>query len=186
MIRLASCLLLLVALAGCGAEGSHEQASTAPPPIEQAAAPPAPEPTAPTPPPTPAPTPVPSGSLVATAKILPGSGEGFEAADEYTRQFHAGELDALFKKFSSEMKTVMTIEQLRQNQLLFTQQFGPEVLVVDRESKTEGEHRAFMRWARFQKRSEVVGFQWILNADDTIAGFFVHVAKPPEAPTPAS
>ncbi len=175
MLRTLSCSTLIVAaLAGCGGGAGHQPPSV-PPPVEAAQADALQAPSAP--------EPAPAKSLVATTQIVPGAGEGFETADEYTRQFYAGELDRLFQKFSSEMRTVMTLEQLRQNRARFTEQFGPEVAVVHRESQADGEHRAFMRWARFEKREEVIGVEWILRGDGEIAGFFVRIATPPERST---
>jgi hypothetical protein len=171
MLRSGSWLAMAVVFVGCGG-GSGHQLTSAPPPVEA----PSP-PSAPSVPQPAAPAPPPSEPIAGSARVY--AGEEFEVADEYTRLFYAGELDRLFGRFTDEMKTALPLEQLRQNRAAFNEQFGRELAVVHRESQVDGEHRAFMRWARFQKSQEVVGVQWILREDDTIAGFFVRLAPRP-------
>lgn len=119
----------------------------------------------------------------ATAKLGPAI-PGSDVADEYTRQFCAGELRELFGKFSDEMKTVLPFDQLEAQQAQFREQFGRETQLIHRESKVEGDHRAIVRWARFENYDGVIGVEWILrNDDDAIAGFFVRPAQS-ETPPP--
>jgi hypothetical protein len=117
-------------------------------------------------------------NLRVLARIAPPD-EPQPVADEYTRMFYEGELEQLFAKFSSEMKATIPLAQLELHQARFVGQFGKEREVVHRESKNEEGYRAFVRWARFEKADGLVGIQWILSEDDSIAGFYVRQAPEP-------
>jgi hypothetical protein len=54
--------------------------------------------------------------------------------------------------------------------------FGREIGVIAEDSSTKGEYRGFVRWARFDKTDEVIELQWILRANDEVAGFFIRPA----------
>jgi hypothetical protein len=143
----------------------------------------APAPQSPAPSPAPAPAPAippaipPAGPA---AEPGPGAPRGADVADRYTQMFYAGELDALYARFSDEMKAVLPRTLLTERQAQFLAQFGRETGLVHRESKVEGEYRSFVRWARFEKQEGVIGVQWILRADDSIGGFFVRAAPQQE------
>jgi hypothetical protein len=163
-------LLLLAAAVGCGS--APEQS-----PLSQPAAAPAPAPapaTAPAPPVAPAPG---TSGLRAKAIVAPAVA-GADVADRYTQMFYSGEVGPLFEHFSDEMKKVLPLPQLTERQAQFLEQFGRELALVHQESKLDGNYRAFVRWARFEKREGVFGVQWILRDDDSVAGFFVRAAQP--------
>ena len=67
--------------------------------------------------------------------------------------------------------------------------FGQEIGVIAEDSSTRGEFRGFVRWARFDETDEVIELQWILRANDEVAGFFIRPAARKESgrdsnPTP--
>jgi hypothetical protein len=101
---------------------------------------------------------------------------GIETANNYTRMFYDGELEKLHSKFSDEMKTVLSLDELTERRAQFAAQFGAESEVIHQESKIDGEFRAFVRWVRFENYPDIVGIEWILRKDDSIAGFYVRPA----------
>ncbi len=176
MIRFLLAVLSTLACLACGGDESSTDVARQPAPE------PAPQtrPAEPGSAPPPAPGP---GKVVARAQLV-SQVRGIEVANEYTRKFYASELKELYSKFSDEMKTVLPLERLATRQAEFSTQFGPESKVVHEESKMDGGYRAFVRWARFEKYDGVIGVQWILREDDTIAGFFIRPAQPTVAEAP--
>lgn len=182
MARMVPLLLSIIVWAGCSGPPSGEASAAA-----------APAAAAPAPAPAPQGATGPSGGaqtgaapqtglpddLRVTSHIAPQI-PGSEVADRYTHLFYDGELAKLFAKFSDEMKTDVPLAQLEQNHAKFVAQFGNEATVVHRESKEEDGYRAFVRWSRFEKYDGVIGIQWILREDDSIAGFYVRSAQPQE------
>lgn len=165
MIRFLLVALSILACLACGGDESPTQPETKP--AESGSAP------------EPAPEPAPGdGKVVVARPQIVTQVRGIEVANEYTRKFYAGELKELYDKFSDEMRTVLPLPQLTTRQAEFSTQFGPETKLVHEESKMDGGYRAFVRWARFEKYDGVIGVQWILRKDDTIAGFFIRPAQP--------
>ncbi len=151
--------LLFLVCAGCGSDAPEPAADDddAPATLPQA-------PTRPAPP-------------MSRARIAPEV-DGLEVALAYTSKFYSGELDGLFAEFSDEMKAIMPLEQLEQNHAEFAEKFGREIEMVYEESKIDGDQRSFVRWARFENHDGVIGVQWILHPDDSVAGFFIRPAEP--------
>ena len=100
------------------------------------------------------------------------------AAHTYTKMFYDGKLDLLFAKFTEEMQTeIIPMERLN---LIFEHvvtNYGAETRVIAEEKQARDDLRAFVRWARFDKTEEVIEVQWILKANDEIAGFYIRPAK---------
>jgi len=116
----------------------------------------------------------------ATTKPVPELAvPGIETVREYTAQFYNGELESLFLKFSDEMQSVVPLDQLTGLHENVKAQYGEEVSVVHEDVQLKGDKRGFVRWANFDKTKEIIEVVWILNEDDTIAGFFIRPAKRP-------
>ena len=47
----------------------------------------------------------------------------------------------------------------------------------------DGNYRSFVRWARFERYDGVIGIQWVLRDDDSIAGFWVKPDQSGDTPT---
>ena len=164
------CLALL--LCGCGgseprAPEDSETTSPAPAPAGSTAA---------------EPTPPPIGDVrVSIVPLAPPGIEGADLAREYTRMFYAGELDALFEKFSPEMREqILPLDKLRALREQMLGQYGEEVQLLGEDAQTKGEYRGFARFARFSKNDAVLQLRWILRPDDSVAGFQVMPARKPQ------
>lgn len=161
MLRIAL-LLLSIGCAGCSTESSEQGLAAADPVAD------------------PAVTEAPTTKNLQTQPRIAKPVDGMDVADEYTRQFYAGEVDALFAKFSEEMKGMIPLDDFRVNQGKFESHFGKQTALVNQEAKVDGGMRSFTRWARFENFDGVVSVEWILHEDDTIAGFFIRNSPPPE------
>ena len=96
---------------------------------------------------------------------------------EYTQRFYDGELAALHRSFSAELKRAMPLERLRALHAGMLEEWGREVEVLGQDAQARGEHRGFVRWARFDRHDGVIELQWILEEDDTIAALFIRPAE---------
>lgn len=105
----------------------------------------------------------------------------FAAVHEYTKRFYEGDLAWLHDRFSPELKTSLTLDQLVALRRHVDDAFGNEVAVLAEEKQVKGAYRGFGRLARFDKSKEPIQLEWILRPDDTIAGFFVK-PRPSKAP----
>ena len=163
--------LLVLLCVSCGGESSEDAAESGLTP-------------APAPPPMPAiPPAADPGSgyrRLGTATMVPVP-EGMDVANEYTRMFYVGELETLHAKFSDEMKTVLSLDDLAERRAQFSAQFGAESEVIHQESKVDGDFRAYVRWVRYENYPDIVGIEWILRKDDSVAGFYVRPAAPGDA-----
>lgn len=110
---------------------------------------------------------------------------GLRAADptalalvrEHTARFYRGETDLLYDQFSSELRQVLSLEQLSTLHEYVGQNFGKEIRVLAEDAQSNDEYRAFVRWARFDKIDEVIEIRWTLRRDDnSIAEFWIRPA----------
>jgi hypothetical protein len=104
---------------------------------------------------------------------------GFEAVKRYTDQFYAAELGKLHDNFSDEMKTTISLDKLREIHAFVAEQYGREVQILGEDKQTKSDYRGFVRWTRFSDYDGVIEIQWILHADDTVAGFLIQPAENP-------
>jgi len=170
-LALGSVGLALLLLAGCGAEPSEtaEPATAAAPPGPTTSEAPDSEKSPPA-----------LGDV--RISITPERDPGLEAVHRYTRMFYGGELEQLFEKFSPEMRQeILPLDKLRQLREFVRKNYGKEVEVVGEDSRTQGDYRGFVRWARFSDHDGVIEIQWILRPDDTVAGLLVRPAKRKQA-----
>jgi hypothetical protein len=116
---------------------------------------------------SPAPAPAPAVDLAEHA-----------TAHRYTGMFYRGEIDLLFERFSEEMQEeILPLDQLTALYEHMITHYGTETRVLAVDSKTNGEYRAFVRWAAFDKTEDVIEVQWILRENDVIAGFWIRPAQ---------
>jgi hypothetical protein len=176
-IVLAACGLgILACAAGCGGDRTADAAapadSPAPAPTRSI---PAPAPGAPPAVSAPAPGPAPGpGPLPPRGKVDP---EIQAVAHRYIAMFYAGELDALYEKFSPDMKEGMPLDKLRLVRDTVREKFGNETRVVAEETAAKDPYRAFVRWAEFDGTEGLVEFHWRLHPDDSIAGLWMNPAN---------
>jgi len=109
----------------------------------------------------------------AAEPAVPEGSEWPEALQRYMKLFNDGQLDTLHRLFSPELQADLTLPELTLLRRNLTKAYGREVAVISQDAKTRGDYRGFVRWARYERLEGIVQIQWILRADDTIAGFFV-------------
>ncbi len=153
-------LSLLALLAGCSG-GDPEPA-------------PATQQTAPTEPSAPG-APIEIEAVQASKPPVPP--EDLAVVREYTALFYDGELERLHARFTAEMREVVPLEQLQSVFDHAVENYGAQTRVIGEESQVKDDYRGFVRWAHFDKTEEVIEIQWILKANDEIAGFFIRPAK---------
>ena len=171
----ACCLTVLALGAGCSGGGATEPA-----PAPQPASAPLPETSTRIPASIPdaaprLPTPAPASAPAPPAS--PIDPEVQEVVYRYIAMFYNDELDALYEKFSPDMKEGMDREKLREFRETIRDRFGAEERVVGEETAQKDIYRAFVRWAHHEKTEDLVEFHWRLRADDSIAGLWLNPAK---------
>jgi murein DD-endopeptidase MepM/ murein hydrolase activator NlpD len=98
-----------------------------------------------------------------------------------TASFYKGEMDALWARFSPEMKKgIGSVENLRGFRTQVEGQAGVEESVADEKVDSKDGFRIYQRIARFSKAPMRIMVQWTLGPDDSVAGFFIRPV--PEAP----
>lgn len=106
---------------------------------------------------------------------------------EYTRRFFAGDLAALWSRFTPEMRQAMKDDSssLRAFHGQVTGQLGAEVELVREEARDAGGGRVhYARTIRFERGgAQRFVVNWVTAADGAIAGFVIRPAPEP-APTP--
>jgi hypothetical protein len=162
--------LSLCVVVGCSGDAPAEQEAA-----DEAPAPAAPSlsrPLATTPtteiptPPPPAAAPVPRVDPAELATV-----------HRYTQMFYDGQLDLLHQEFSDEMRQVVPLEQLSSIHEYAITNYGMETRIISEDTQEKDGVRGFVRWARFDKTDEIIEIQWMLKANDEIAGFFIRPAK---------
>jgi hypothetical protein len=173
----ASLLLLATVLVaqGCGGPATEDDPATE---SVRQPAPAAPAPSAPAAAAPDAQQPPPK-SVDVKVSVAPTEAPQFEVVRRYTTMFYEGELEALYGKFSDEMKEVLPLGRLEALRQRVRSQYGEETEVLGEDSQQQDEYHGFVRWARFSNHDGVIEIQWILRDGDTIAGFFIQPAKQP-------
>jgi len=99
-----------------------------------------------------------------------------------TASFYKGEFEALWTRFSTEMKKGMgNVDNMRAFRAQVEAQAGIEESVVDEKVEPAEGLQVYKRIARFSKAPMKVLVQWALAADGSVAGFFIRPV--PEEPS---
>lgn len=103
------------------------------------------------------------------------------AGRECTRLFYAGSLDALWARFTPEMKAALTsVENLKAFRDGVGAQLGAEKSVVSEKVERVEGWSVYQRRARFEKIPAEIVVQWSLDEKGGIGGFFIRPADPPK------
>jgi murein DD-endopeptidase MepM/ murein hydrolase activator NlpD len=107
-----------------------------------------------------------------------------ERGRECTRQFYAGELAALWPRFSAEMKAALVAESnLETFRKQVAEQVGAEAEVLREDVLPAGEHTSYRRRARFEKLEQPLLVTWSFDAEGTIVGFTIAPDRSQPAPS---
>ncbi|MFC4728330.1 hypothetical protein [Coralloluteibacterium thermophilus] len=103
-----------------------------------------------------------------------------------TRQFAAGELDAVHGRFDARMREALSREQLGALHEQVRTQLGAETAVIAEQTGSQDGMRIYSRVARFEKAPDAPAeLAWALAPDGSVAGFYIRPAQQPAPPTPA-
>lgn len=101
-----------------------------------------------------------------------------ERGRELTAEFYAGETDSLWSQMSEQMRAAF---QNKENLVAFRQQveeqLGDETEVLNEEVAPAPPYQVYVRTASFEKGEGPVVVQWTIEADGTVAGFFIRPAQ---------
>jgi hypothetical protein len=100
-----------------------------------------------------------------------------------TRQFYAGEIDAIWDRFGPAMKEALkSKDQLRAFRDQLTAQAGTEAEVIEEVGSRQGDFAVYVRTARFSKAPMPLVVQWTFGAKGEVQGFFIRPQQT-EAPS---
>ncbi len=126
---------------------------------------------------------------MSTVRLLPlilflqtPASPAIEQGRALTASFYKGEVDALWARFSPEMKKALgSVENVRGFRAQVEAQAGTEESVLDEKVEAADGVQVYQRIARFSKAPVRVMVQWTLAADGQVAGFFIRPV--PEEPS---
>ena len=129
------------------------------------------------------------------AAVVAGSGAQAQVADsvalergrELTNLFYDGDMDAVVALFDDTMREAIGgpdgLSAFRQQ---ITDQLGAETEVSNEEIIAQGEHRVYVRTARFEKFGGPINVVWAFDTAGRVAGFQVRPAQAPQQPAPSA
>lgn len=88
----------------------------------------------------------------------------------YTDAMYAGDYDALFDKFSKEMRTAIPLETLKSQMTALMAQLGPEAEVLSEEATPYENATLYVRMVRFQNSGASFRVHFAFGDDGSIQG----------------